>query len=329
MRQFKQFNLFTILLSLTLVIFISSANKVTSQSLLDFRKLIPNKADSIKIIQISDVHYEEKANNHGKRLLQDSGAILSKAVSEINNIKNTDYVIFSGDMINSPDEKELNKFLSIIKTIKYPWAAIVGNHDVAIFGKLTKQHYMNILNEANCNIPNERYYSFSPKPNWLIIGLDGVIDNMISANGKFDKEELKWLDNQLTLNKDKHVIIFQHFPIVEPYKSATHKVLNVDDYLNIINNHKNVVAVLAGHYHAAKVDVVNNIAYIATPALVQFPNAYRILDFEEKNGKIIIKTQIKQVNYKTLNADFAKQCKEEPLNCGNSNDRNAIIELKK
>lgn len=284
---------------------------------------------NFKIVQVSDVHFQEMSGTTGKRQIGNSKPILEQVISEINNIKNVDTVLFTGDMINKPDVRDLYKFLKVLIPLKTGWYGVIGNHDIAVKGQLTKQKYMDILHCANSHIPDKSYYIAFPKPNWAIIALDGVKDNLITANGEFDKEELKWLDNQLSLNKDKHILIFEHFPVIEPYKSSTHKVLNEIDYLNILNKHKNVIAVIAGHYHAAKTDKIKNIAFIDTPSLIQCPNAYRILEFEEFQNKIVITTEIKQVNYKTVIPLNTENCNANVKNCGALNDRNTKIEISK
>jgi 3',5'-cyclic AMP phosphodiesterase CpdA len=312
-----------------LVICLYQTNISYGTGLNDFTNPFIKKNQIFKVVQVTDVHFQEIGDTTGKRQIGNSKPILDEVISEINNIKNVDTVLFTGDMINKPDERELYKFLKELLPLKAVWFAVIGNHDIAVKGQLTKQKYMDILHCANSRIPAKSYYIAFPKPNWAIIALDGVKDNLITANGEFDKEELKWLDNQLSLNKDKHILIFEHFPVIEPYKSSTHKVLNDIDYLNILNKHKNVIAVIAGHYHAAKADKVNNIAFIDTSSLIQFPNAYRVLEFEEFPDKMVITTEIKQVNYKTVIPLNIENCKDNAKNCGLLNDRNTKIEISK
>lgn len=289
---------------------------------------INKNEDIVRFVQVSDAHFTLTGKNYANRKLKYAPNILNKAIQDINKIKGLNFVIFSGDLVNNHNQSQLDSFLKVIRKLNYPWYAALGNHDIDFNGKLTKTVFMGMLNKANPNIPNNPYYIFYPKEGWAFIALDGVKDT-ISANGEFDRKQLIWLDETLKQNKEKKVVIFQHYPVIEPYKSITHKVLNAEEYLDIIKSNPNVIAVLAGHYHGTKVEKKDGVIFVTTPSLIEFPYAYRYYSIEDIDNKIIFHSEVRGVNFKALQYRFAQNCQERPLNCGTKSDRNSTIVIPK
>ena len=191
--------------------------------------------DSLKIVQLSDVHYTTSSPNRGSRMLADSRNLLEDAIYQINKMDDVDVVVFSGDSINSPLKNDLISFAKIANRLKYPWYYALGNHEVSVSGDFTKEK----------------------------------------------------------------VIIVQHFPVVEPCKSMLHKTLDAKEYLEVLDKHNNVVAVLSGHYHCAKVTQRNNVLHISSPSLVQYPNSFNVINISDDSKKI--KVEVKTISTRLEN----------------------------
>jgi len=280
------------------------------------------KPHDITIIQLTDVHLDTHSTKSNQRMLQYSESLLKDAISQINEMNNADIVVFSGDVINHSDKTEFEKFISIANTLKQPWFYAPGNHDVGISGGISKKEITSLLNQKSL------YYSYSPNSDFTLIFLDGVISSGITANGYFPKEELDWLDKTLFENKNKKIIIVQHYPVVEPFKSYSHKVKNADEYLQIIDKHKNVIAVLSGHYHASKITIRKNVLHISTPSLVEYPNSFRKIKITniQEGTKFEIKTistRLQEVK------ELSKNLSGSPtLHEGTKLDQNLTITIK-
>ena len=285
--------------------------------------------DSLKLVQMSDIHLSHKEGNSGSRLYKHSYQLFEAAVKQTNAIKGVDAVVFSGDYSNRARVDDLEAFAEIANKLNEPWYMAPGNHDIGVCGGLSKKKFMEVLTKANKYLPSSNiYYAVVPKPGYLLVFLDGTTDKIITATGYFPTEQLNWLDKTLSEHSNKKVIIVQHFPLYPPFSSMTHFVINKQEYLDVINKHNNVIAILSGHYHGTKVTVVNNVAHISTPSGVQYPNAFRLLTFKDNGDKIQISSKMYETSLKNLQNLSKKSSRSPSTHYGKESDRNFTIELK-
>jgi len=286
--------------------------------------------NSVRFAQISDIHLHDSAANRGNRMLAHSAELFKDAVEQINEQGNVDFVVFTGDMIDVPSVKLLKQFISIADNLKPQWFWTTGNHDIG--GVVRPAGVLKLLNERKpssaSNGITKTYYSFKVK-NFVFLCMDGVMTNKITANGLFSAEQLRWLEAQLKANKDSYVVIFQHYPLVEPFQSKTHYVMNAQQYLNILDKHNNVVAVISGHYHAAKIKMRNNVAHISSPSLIQYPNAFRIFTLKAANDEVTLKYEFFPTRLTEIREKSAISIHSPRLHVGSESDRNGTITLHK
>lgn len=257
--------------------------------------------NNITFAQISDAHYSSAQTNTSYRLTAESGELLSDAILQINEIPDVNFVMFTGDMINTPYQKELMKFLTYANQLRYPWYAVFGNHDICIGGYLTKKLYLEILNSHNKDfVFSKPYYSFSPKKGYKVIALDSTIDTKVTANGQIDEAQLKWLDKELSRSKNDVVLIFIHGPFIEPIHSSNHTILNANEVLKALNKYKNPIAIFSGHYHTTKITQAGNVLHVSTPSLVSYPNAFRIIKICNQKNKVLFDIYFKETRYKEV-----------------------------
>ena len=210
-------------------------------------------AQNVKFLQVTDVH-----------MTQNNAHNLEDFVNDINRKYNDlDFVIFTGDNIDQANVNDLKTFLSIIKKLKFKQYVVLGNHDVYKNKGLDKKKYMKMvrqeLGEYHSDKPN---YVFKDK-GVVVMVMDGVKEVIPGPGGYYKEDELDWLDKNLTKYKKYKVVIVQHFPLLAG-KAPRNEAYRREDYLEMLKNHDNVLAVVCGHYHENREEMKDNIYHVLT-----------------------------------------------------------------
>ena len=96
-------------------------------------------------------------------------------------------------------------------------------------------------------------------------------------------------------------------PVKEPFKSSGHRLLNVQELVNLVAKHQKPVAFFTGHYHAAKVFQEGNILYVCAPSLVTYPNAFRIIKVTNCRDKITYELEFHETTRKDIQDFYQTQ----------------------
>lgn len=285
---------------------------------------------SLKFAQVSDVHFYTGNNNTTFKMVAESPKLLDDAIEQINSTPNVSFVMFTGDLIDKSFEKELSAFLPHTKKLNAPWYFSFGNHDTMIGGYLTPRVYMDMVNEYNKNFKFEKsYYSFVPQKGYKVIVLDTIIRDRLTSNGRLGDEQLNWLDNELKNSQKQTVLIFMHIPVLEPYNSPNHRLLDADKMEEILNKYKNPIGVFQGHYHGAKITQKGNILYVSCPALVSYPNAFRMITVTNYRNKTVFNIENKETGLKNIQKLAKMLVFGTTVYTGEDKDQNAAIVIKK
>jgi DNA repair exonuclease SbcCD nuclease subunit len=287
-------------------------------------------ATSLKFAHVSDVHFLENGSNTTFKMIGESPRLLDDAIEQINENNDIDFVMFTGDLIDKPFEKELTAVIPHIQKLNAPWYFAFGNHDRCVGGYLTTLVYLDMLRNGNPNFKFKKaYYSFEPKKNYKVIVLDDVITNEITSNGYLDEEQFKWLKKELDNSKDDTVLIFMHVPIVEPFASPNHRLRNATALKQLIESYKNPIGVFQGHYHATKIIQHDNILYVSSPALVSYPNAFRIVNVTNYKDKAVFDFTWKETRETTIQKMAKILAFSSAIYTGTSKDQTGVYELMK
>ena len=287
-------------------------------------------ASNLRFVQVSDTHFLNNGANTTFKMIAESPKLLDDAIDQINTTPNVDFVMFTGDLIDKPYEIELQAVLPHVKKLNYPWYFAFGNHDICVGGYLTKSLYLSILRKNNSNFTfTTPYYSFVPKQGFKAIVLDSIIDNEITSNGYIYKEQLDWLDAELKKSQKDVVLIFMHVPLVEPFSSNDHLLRNSNEVRKVIEKYKNPIGVFSGHYHATKVVQINNVLYVSSPALVSYPNAFRIVDVTAKKNKVTFNLKFKETGLVNIQKLAKLMVFASSIYSGEEKDQTGIYEIKR
>ncbi len=234
----------------------------------------PCFAKNIKFIQATDVHLSEYNVQNLKNFINETNE----------NYRDVDFIVFTGDNINSANPKDLETFLKIIKKSKIKSYIIMGNHDLYRSNGMTKDYYMSQVRKNLGNYHSEKpNYTFK-KGNVVFVAMNGVKEVIPSSNGYYRQNELSWLDRTLSKYKNKKVVILQHFPLLD-IEPKTHQLYKKDDYKKVLANHDNVIAVVSGHYHKNSELKDGNVYHIVTKNFSD-DRYYKLIEIDDKNNSI-------------------------------------------
>ena len=229
--------------------------------------------EEIKLIHITDI------NLNSKNAYQ-----LQETIKEINSYKDVDFVLFGGNNISKPDINNFNTFLYLLKKVNKKAYVLLGSNDVLASSGIDKDFYLKKVRRA-------LFFRHSSKPNfvfekngYVFIDMDGVKQYFKSTNGYYSKQELLWLKKTLEENKDKNVIILQHFPILKS-SSKWLETAKTEDYEELLSNYKNVKVIISGHYNKNEEIKQDGIYHIITEGYSK-NGAYKIIEIDLDNDFI-------------------------------------------
>jgi len=248
---------------------------------------------TLNFAQISDIHISVLGDHHDMLSGQSAG-FFSNIVSKINRDDTLDFVLITGDLLDTAQQWEVEQFQQIIDTLNKPYYIIPGNHDRrdkdAAEG-LTRYQFAQQFNPQVSTRPTQPdaqagYWSIAVNPSVQLVGLDSIRD--ADWGGQIDAAQMAWLKQELKNNVDKLIIVAVHHPL--------HKIAPIDshpDWLNFVcdsgpellalfDDHPQVKLVLTGHHHQTKADMLGQRLHLACPSLAIYPCAYRTIRLEQQ-----------------------------------------------
>ena len=221
----------------------------------------------MRFIQVDNILFDSNNKN--------SVSSFEKMVSEIKKQKDVEFVVFTGHNISKPTKENLENFVKIAKNLDSPFYFILGSKDVSKPKKFGKKEYTKYLRKK---VRTHRWirstnYVFAKK-DIVFIALDGSKEVISTNQGYYRPETLDWLETQLNKYNDKKVVLLQHFPIIPPAKKELYYTFKAEEYLELVNSHKNIKAIFSGHFGVNKEQKYGNILHVSTAGAPQ----YRIVD---------------------------------------------------
>ena len=285
---------------------------------------------SLKFVQLSDVHFLENGTNTTYKMTGETPRLLDDAINQINEQKDIDFVMITGDLIDKPFEKELKAVLPHLENLNYPWYFAFGNHDRCIGGYLGTDLYMSMIKKSNPNYKFDLpYYSFTPKKGYRVIVLDDIITNEVTTQGYIGQTQYEWLKKELDKAKGDTVLIFMHVPLIEPFPSPGHRLRNSTAIMSLIESYNNPIGVFQGHYHAAKITQRDNVLYVNTPALATYPLAFRSVNVTNYKDKVVFEFGWHETNEKTIQKMAKIMVLVSSIYTGEAKDQSGIYEITK
>jgi 3',5'-cyclic-AMP phosphodiesterase len=224
---------------------------------------------SIRIAQISDLHIKAPGKLAYRRV--DTAQALGRCIATLNRLNPApDLVVISGDLVDTPTEHEYQHLKGLLTELRFPFAAIPGNHDSR-----------DLMRSA---FP-DRAYAFSSGALNQRIKLEALdlllLDSSVPGkpHGELDGPTLEWLESRLSASADRPALLFLHHP---PFLTGIghmdrQNLRNAADLALIIGRHPRVQLIASGHVHRAVLTAFTGVTCTICPA----PNHAVALDLAE------------------------------------------------
>jgi 3',5'-cyclic AMP phosphodiesterase CpdA len=231
----------------------------------------------VRIAQISDLHIKPPDTLAYGRV--DTAKALERCVAALNEFNPApDFVVISGDLVDTPTEREYEYLKLLLAPLKLPIAAIPGNHDSREMMRAAFPQGAYAFSSGPLN------QKIEAGPLDLLL-LDSTVPG--KPHGQLDASTLQWLDATLASSVDRPALLFLHHP---PFTTGIWHMdrqclLNAGELAQVIRRHPRVQLVATGHVHRATLTMFAGVATTICPA----PNHAVDLDlghFREPSFKV-------------------------------------------
>lgn len=284
--------------------------------------------DKLTIVHISDTHicdltgyepyFQERREHYGN-----GQEPLKRFLETIPSQQNADAVVLTGDIIDFFEARaisgqmldgQIEQFASLYELSPVPFFMALGNHDIASYWVQddSKIEYTQVYSQRaraawSRNIScfkNGTYYAKRFKIGeqlYRFIFLDDgyYLKDDVMGN-LWDKQQLDWLDNQLSDGKDEVAVLFTHIPIPvgdtngdgiafpTPPEGWPAEETYESGIMKILNTHSSIVAIFVGHNHMNVIEEIpfpsgHKITQVETGAFGRDPNNWRVIKIAENN----------------------------------------------
>ena len=244
--------------------------------------MIPDFKDSLKILQITDIHISKADANeadmmkYGERIhkaystprrhyardtsettFQYFDDILQKAKNQKVNL-----LLLTGDIVNFPSAVSVKYVYDKLAGTGIPWLYIAGNHDWHYEGLPGNIDSLRSDWTKKSLLPlyaghNPLYYSA------IIHGINFVaIDN---STGEVNDDQIRFLRSQLT--RPEPIIIISHIPYSLNSKPVKPGMASITEVIS--SNTNKIVAIFSGHEHRFSFYFTGNLCQYTTMAAFQ------------------------------------------------------------
>ncbi|WP_252178679.1 3',5'-cyclic-AMP phosphodiesterase [Endozoicomonas sp. 4G] len=204
----------------------------------------------IRIIQLTDTHLFGTPDRRlmGTDTYQSFLAVWDKIQSSS---FNPDAFLVTGDLSQDESLKSYQTLKSMLDSCDKPYLWTCGNHDDA--------HLMHQVNPGAMK-------PYLDLGNWQIIMLNSQIPGQIP--GFLSSTELQLLEKYLSENPDKPTLVAFHHPAytIESRWLDEIRLKNADQFMNLIRSHASVRAVINGHIHQERDQLIENVRFLSTPS---------------------------------------------------------------
>ena len=239
---------------------------------------------SFSFAHISDLHLDVQGTSTWQHR-EKSVPLFIDTLRQLGRLPQLRFVIFGGDQVHAGprDRDSLFVFKQWVHQLAVPYYVLLGNAEVTPVpgaSRLLKADYLAAWRGRGL-APGRTSWAFDPVPGVRVIGFDVTVDGR--PYGEASPAGLTWLEGELHASRDRRLVIVVTHQLLLPTtprdatpEGALWMVRNAAVVRDLLDRYPNVRMVVSGHHHVTKVETVNRITYVADPAIVTYPCAFRV-----------------------------------------------------
>jgi Icc protein len=210
---------------------------------------------TLHLVQITDTHLFAAA---GQRMHDtDTSATFARVVDAIAADESPDLILATGDLAQDESPEAYRRLAELLAPLEIPVLALPGNHDDPA-----------AMADAFAGTPIS-VEKLNDVGQWRILQLHTPVAG--ETYGYLDADELDWLDG--ALGDDHPALICLHHPPLAVGSQWLDAIglTNAEAFFDVIDRHRSVKAVLAGHVHQETHVRRGEVHFFTTPSTsVQF-----------------------------------------------------------
>ena len=224
-------------------------------------------------------------------LVEDSEALLERAVKELNGTKDLDFVVLSGDLFARADGLSLDRMKGILAELRVPYYVVLGDHDMPAAKTGLSRSVIALAFEGHGFAGTQGSWSREVGRGLVVVGRDTAQAGR--PGGHVDATQLGWLDRTLAANAGKAAIVVAHHGLVALHPldegSAWRELMvdNAEAVREVLGRHANVVLVVTGHHHFAEGQVRGRTVYVSSPSVSVWPLAYHLVRLTPQEAEAV------------------------------------------
>ena len=221
----------------------------------------PMSQNRLQLIQITDTHFCADPDwlIRGVNPRNTLACVLESARTDL---QNTDLILATGDLSEDGSDASYQELNRIFGKLAIPVMPLPGNHDLP--ERLT----------ACLDADNMIHQGYRILGNWQIITLDSARPDHIG--GRLAPVQLHHLQQRLQAEPERHTLVALHHPPVEIGSRWMDEIMlaSAHELFNILDQQRQVRAVIWGHIHQEYSSIRNNVMLLGTPSsCIQFKPA--------------------------------------------------------
>jgi len=255
----------------------------------------------VRFAVVSDPHLDIRGKN-GMKMSALSAECLKRTVADLNQETDLAFVFVPGDLLQDGELENAQVARKILDGLAVPYFVVSGNHDYAPsdpaqrrdgFTYLTSNEFVRFFEGHGYEAGGKHYYAQPIVLGLRVIGLDACQPGVKGTfGGVLPKEQMAWLDQQLTDHADELNLVFVHHNLIRWSEDerpggpkAGFAIENEPEVRALLSRHSQAApVVVSGHRHIGlhrKESGGTN--YFVVPSLNSHPMRYGLFTLSNRS----------------------------------------------